>query len=180
MGYLATWKVLEAMIASFKQKDEQIPDEVMSDLKSARTLIQISFAEKGHSETAQKIEEYLASVESYLVNECQKKYGHEHVEAWLDKLNEATKDSSNEECIETRFIAGVPRDQRWVRVKPTKELTMEKLKMIISEMKLSSKFQQDGTLLVYGSGEAIKDFVREMKEIHKQTSGKLHQKVRNC
>ena len=86
MGYLSVWKVLEEMIIEFRKKHITIPEEVMDNLKSARTMIKILKADPCRGETMQKIEEYLGNVESYLISEGQKKFGQEYVEKWLKKL----------------------------------------------------------------------------------------------
>ena len=75
MGYLDTWKILEEMITDFREKGRVVPAKIMDDLKSARTMIRILKADASCGETAQKIDEYLGSVESYLVSEGEKIFG---------------------------------------------------------------------------------------------------------
>jgi len=162
MGYLAVWKVLEEMIADFRKKGIAIPAEVMSDLKSARTMITILEADTSRGETVQKIEEHLRSVESYLLSAGQKTLGPDYVDEWLKQLDEAGKETLEEKKEETRFVPGVPREQKWIRVKPTDELSLEKLKLLAGKSKLSYIVQNDGYLLVYGEGDCIKAFVKKM------------------
>ena len=171
MGYMAVWKVLEELIADFRKRGKTVPSQVMDDLKSAKTMIQISKAEKGHVDTVQKIEEYLANVESYLVSEGQKQFRVEYVDGWLCRLEEAGRISDEEE-EETRFIPGLPREEKWVRVKPTIELPIKKLKALATESKLSYKLQGDGHLLVLGKDENVKDFVKKMATKYGLKSGK--------
>jgi hypothetical protein len=161
MGYPAVWKVLEELIADFRKRGKTIPPQVMNDLKSAKTMIQISRAEKEYSETVQKTEEYLTNVESYLVSEGEKQFGFEYIDEWLCKLKEASKipDASEKE---TRFIQGVLRGEKWVRVKATTELPIEKLRSLASESQLLCKLQKDGYLLVHGKEEHVKDFIKKM------------------
>ena len=156
------WKVLEEMIADFRKRAIAIPAEVMSDLKSARTMITILKADTSRGETIQKIDEHLSSVESYLVSGGQKMLGTEYVDKWLRRLDEASRETLEEEEEEKRFIPGLPREQKWIRVKPTDELSLEKLKLLAGKSKLSYKPQNDGYLLVYGEGDCIKAFVKKM------------------
>jgi hypothetical protein len=162
MGYLAVWKVLEEMILEFRKRGIAIPVEVRDNLKSARTMIKILKADPSRGETMQKIEEYLSNVESYLISEGQKKFGVEYLDKWLKKLDEASMQFPDLEEEETRFVPGLPREHKWIRVKPSAELPMEKLKLLAKELNLSCELQGDGYLLVYGEDERLKDFVKKM------------------
>jgi hypothetical protein len=162
MGYLAVWKVLEEMILEFRKRGITIPAKVMDNLKSARTMIKILKADPSHGETMQKIEEYLSEVESYLISEGQKNFGAEYVDKWLKRLDEASMRIPDLEEEETRFVPGLPREQRWIRVKPSAELPIEKLKALAEESNLLCELQSDGCLLVYGEGERLKEFVKKM------------------
>jgi hypothetical protein len=162
MGHLAVWKVLEEMIIEFRKKRLPIPATVMNDLKSARTMIKIMNVDESRGEAAQKIEEYLGNVESYLVTEAQKKFAAEYIDDWLRRLEEASCEICEEKGEEPSFISGVPRDQKWIRVEPLASLPLEKLRQLAKETNLSASVQEDGRLLVYGKAEDIKEFVKKM------------------
>jgi hypothetical protein len=161
LGYLSAWKVLEEMIVDLRKKGMAVPAKIMNDLKSARTLINVLKADSTQMETTQRIEEYLTNVESYIVSEGQKGFGTKYVEEWLKRLDAAGKKPFEEEG-ETRFIPGVPREHKWIRVKPSAELSIEKLKKLTGDLTLSFNVQKDGSLLVYGKDERIKEFVRKI------------------
>jgi len=146
MGYSAAWKVLEEMIMDFRKKGITVPRDIISNLRHAKTLINVLKADPSHLETSQKVEEHLRSVESYLVSEGQKRF--------MKVFEEEEK--------ETRFVSGVPREQKWIRVKPSAELPIEGLKALANELNLSHNLQDDGCLLVYGKEQPIKDFVKKM------------------
>lgn len=163
MTYLAAWKVLEKMIADFRKRGVSIPADVMSDLRSAKTLINVLRADPSYTETSQRIEEYLLKVESHLISEGQKLFGADYVQEWLKWLDEAiSKPFEEEEKGEMRFVPDVPKEYRWIRVKPSVELSIEKLEALAKDSNLSYKIQNDGYLLVYGKAENIKDFVKKM------------------
>ncbi len=172
MGYLSIWKVLEEMTADLKRKGITIPAEMISNLRSAKTLINVLRADPTCIETSQKIEENLLKVESFLVSEAQKKLGTEYVEKWLKKLDEAGKKLVDEEEKETRFVPGLPRKQKWIRIKPTPELPMEKIKKLAEESNLSHEIQSDGCLLVHGKDKRIKEFVKKMATKHETKAKK--------
>jgi hypothetical protein len=174
MSHVATSKILEEIIIEFRKKGLTIPENVMSDLKSARVLMKVMDAsQKDRGETAPKIDEYFGSVEAYLVTEAGKYFPPEKVDGWLKKLDLASCDS----CItveeaeeESRFIPSVPRDQKWIRVEPITSLPIEKLKQLATETNLSFRTEKDGHLLVYGTAEAIKEFIKKMTTQTGQTS----------
>jgi hypothetical protein len=161
LGYLAVWKVLEEMITDLKRKGAKVPANILNDLKYARTLINVLKADPTRIETSQKIEEYLNNVEAYLISEGQK-FGDKYVEEWVQRLEEASRKVFDEEEEETRFVPGLPREQRWIRIKPSEDMPVEALKALASELNLSFEMQSDGCLLVYGEDEHLKDFVKKM------------------
>ena len=81
---------------------------------------------------------------------------------WLKKINEASRKTSDEEEEKARFIPGLPREQNWIRVKPSSDLPLEKLKTLANESNLLCKSQDDGYLLIYGTDERLKNFVKKM------------------
>jgi hypothetical protein len=162
MNYLAAWKVLEEMITDFRRRGIGVPTEIMSDLRSAKTLINVLKADPSRVDTSQKVDEYLLNVESYLVSEGQKMFGSGYVEEWLKRLDEASKKMLEKEEEETKFIPGVPREHKWIRVKPSTELPIEKLKKLAEESHLSCNVQNDGCLLVYGEDGRIREFIKKM------------------
>jgi hypothetical protein len=152
------------MIIEFRKKGLAIPATVMNDLKSARTMIKLMDVDESRGETAQKAEEYLGNVEAYLVTEAQKKIAPEYIDAWLRRLEEASCETCEAKAEESRFISGLPRDQKWIRVEPLASLPPEKLKQLARETNLSTSVQEDGRLLVYGKAEDVKEFVKKMTE----------------
>jgi hypothetical protein len=171
MGYLATWKVLEEMVADFRKRGAAVSAEIMKDLRSAKTLINVLKADPSRVDTSQKIDEYLLNVESHLVSEGQKMFGTGYVEEWLKRLDEASKKVLEEE-EETKFIPSVPREHKWIRVKPSTELSIEKLKSLAEEAQLLCNVQDDGYLLVYGEDERIKEFIKKMATKYRFKTGK--------
>jgi hypothetical protein len=173
MGYEAVWKVLEEIVVELRKKGVATPQRVMNDLKSAKVLMKIMDAsEKDRGETAPKIEQYLGSVEAYLVTEAQKTFAPARIDQWLRRLEEASCDicqtcgvpTETKKKAETKFITGLPRDQKWIRVEPLASLPVEKLKQLAGETSLSFREETDRHLTVYGSAENIRAFVKKMTE----------------
>lgn len=176
MDYLAAWKVLEEMIVDFRKRGMPIPANIISDLRNARTLINVLRADPSRLDIGQKVEKYLRSVEAYLISQGQERFGAVYVEKWLKRLDEANKKVLEEEG-KTRFISGLPQGHKWIRVKPSTELPVEELEALADESNLSCNVQDDGYLLVYGSEESVKDFVKKMTVKYGLKDGRHRQKL---
>jgi len=166
MGYDEVWKTLADLITEFRRKGESIPSNVMEDLRAAKTMIQVLRADLSHVENIPSIEMYLGNVESYLIFEAQKKFGSKFVEEWLLKIKEARQEKAPEEYVKpsSKFVPGLPRGQKWVRVQISKETPEKEIKKLAEETGLYFKVQTNGYMLVYGEDEKLKLFVKKAAE----------------
>jgi len=166
MSYEERWNVLADLLTELRRKGEKIPTEIMNDLRSAKTMIQILKADPTHIENIPRVETYMGSVESYLIFVAQEKFGPEFVERWMGKLEEARRTVKAEEKAKStpRFVPGLPKDKRWVRVQISEDTSQEDIERIAKENKLSCKMQKKEYILVYGNSENIKAFVKKMAE----------------
>ena len=119
------------------------------------------------------------NVESYLVSEGQKNLGFAYVDKWLNRLDGARKEKNDEDQDKMRFIPGVPRQQKWIRVVPTAEITIQSLKTSADRLGLKCIVQKDGSLLICGEDQSIKDFVKKMASKYKADAEKYRKKVHN-
>jgi len=166
MGHDEVWKTLADLITEFRRKGESIPSNVMEDLRAAKTMIQVLKADPTRMENVPSIEMYLGNVESYLIFEAQKKFGSEFVEEWLQKIKEAReiKAVGEKPALSSKFVSGLPKGQRWVRIQVSKETPEGAIKRLAEETGLSFKAQKDGYLLVYGDDDKLKLFVKKAAE----------------
>ena len=162
MGYAATWRVLESIAAEFRGKGVAIPLGIIEDLRSARATIRMMKSGASNEEIIQRIERYLVKVEAYLISEGEKLFSAEHVDGWLNRLNEARKKAVDEREEETRFAPGFPREQQWIRVKHSTELPIGKLVALATELSLSYKIMADNSLIIYGKEDQIKMAIKRM------------------
>jgi len=172
MGYLAASRVLEEIVTTLRKKGIAIPADVMNDLKSARTTIDFLRSGASPEESIPKIEGYLGNVEAYLISQTEKTCGSDVADRWLKRLDGARKQTNDEDEKKTRFVRGLPREGKWIRVKPSLQLPVVKLKMMAEESNLKYSLQDDGSLLVYGKSSQIKDFVRKMTTGYKAETSK--------
>jgi hypothetical protein len=136
-------------------------------LRNTKLMIQISETPGAKGELTTKVDEFLGNVESILLADAQKTFGNEYVDEWLKRIDETNIQCAT--CVpcepkkdENKFITGVPRDQKWVRVEPHGVLTTNHIEQLAKENGLFVKTQKDGRLLVYGLPENIKAFVKRM------------------
>jgi hypothetical protein len=166
MGHEEVWKTLNDLIVEFRKKGEIIPPEVMEDLRAAKTLIHVLKADPTKIENVPTIEMYLGNVESHLIFAAQAMFGSEFVNHWMKKLREAREKPDVEVSAEpsSKFVPGLPRGQRWVRVQVSEETPREDIEELVRESGLTCKMQDDGYMLVYGEGEKLKDFIKRTAE----------------
>ena len=174
MSHVAKSRLLEEVIIQLRRKGLEIPASVMSDLKSARTLMKIEKTDpRGRGETEPKIDQYLGSVEAYVMTEAGKQFPAEKVEKWLASLDMAACDTCvtvEEEKEEMRMIPGIPRDQKWIRVEPIESLPVAMLEQMAADAKLGFRREKDGHLIVYGTDKAVKGFIKRISKPNEQTS----------
>lgn len=162
MGSMAVWKVLEEMVIELRKKPGIIPSKILNDLKSAKVLLEITDREeKKQEETSLKIEHYLENIEIYIFNEIQKKFETKIVKEWLNRLGEARRKIIQIK-EENKFISGVPRDQKWIRVKPISELPKEMVEKIAEDENLMVSSYKDGKITIYGETKNIQNFIKKI------------------
>jgi len=163
MGYEEVWNVLADLVTELRNKGQVIPANVMNDLRSAKTMIQVFKADTTHIENIPRVEIYLENVEAQLISMAQKKAGSKFVAKWMERLEEARRKVS-EEKKSARFVPGLPRDKHWVRVQISEDTPQKEIEKLAKENNLSHKIQKDGYMLVYGDDENVKAFVKKMAE----------------
>ena len=170
MGHnLATWKLLEDLMLEVKKIGTPIPQKVIEDLRAAKSMIELSCVDGSRGEALQKVEEYLANVEAYVVTEGQKAFGSDCVDGWLRRIEEANAEVCEEGAVADKFVTGVPRDQKWVRIEPMADFSAERIGQMAKEQSLQVKPQTDGKLVVYGQPENLKLLLKKMAP--QKTSG---------
>jgi hypothetical protein len=163
MGHnLASWKLLENMMLELKASGAAIPAKVVEDLRSAKSMIQLTYTDGSHGDVLQKAEEYLANVEAYVITEGQNVFGASKVDEWLRRLEEASCQVCEAPVVSDKFVAGVPRSQRYVRIEPKGDLTKGKVDALAKVHGMQVKVQSDGKLVVYGFPENLKAFLKQV------------------
>lgn len=164
MSNSAVWKVLEEIIIELRKKAVEIPKEIINDLKSAKVFLEINDPNSDKKVETSTIERYLDNIEIYVFSEMQNKFEPKIVEDWLKKLGEArTKEFHLEK--ENKFIAGIPRNKKWIRVKSIPELSKNTIEKIAREQNLIIGSNKQGKFTIYGKEEDIKKYVKKITEL---------------
>lgn len=171
MGYRQWWATLENLIAEFRKRQVPVSADIMTSLRSAKTLISVYRVDTAHTESIPVIEGYLLDIESTLINTAKERFGAAYAEEWLGKLDKARKEGENVEAETwaSQFVPGIPRSEHWIRVLTSSDLLEEDVKRLADELRLSHKAQKDGYVLVYGDEEKVKEFVKKMAEMCRRT-----------
>ena len=169
MGYEEAWRVLSELVKELRKRGETIPANIMKDLRSAKTMIQVFKADTTHIENIPQIETYLGSAESYLFLVVEEKYGRKFFEKWIEKLSLARRKVEKKEETVSKFVPGLPRGKHWVRIQISKQTPQEEIERLAKEESLSCKMQKNGYMLVYGNIESIKSFVKMLAEKSRET-----------
>ncbi len=164
MGHtMAAWKTLEDLLIALRKKDVQIPANVLEDLRAARSMIELSCSEGTHGEAVTKAEQYTANVETYLIGQAQKVLDSKEVDEWFKRLEAANMQvETEEELAEGKFVVGVPRGQKWIRIETDNKLPEEYVLKLAGERNLTVNKQADGRLIVYGQPSDVKAFVKQV------------------
>jgi hypothetical protein len=173
MAYEKIWEILENLMLVLQKKSRKIPKEVLRDLKSAKTMINISKAEsETRAETIMKIETYLSNVETHLLILAEE-LGKDLADEYMGQIHNARseiredlekKSLQRETEPKSRFVSGIRRNEHWIRIHISEDIAKEHVEKVAEELDLNCKMQNEGFLLVHGDQDKIKKLVRKIAE----------------
>jgi hypothetical protein len=165
LNYEHVWKALEELIVEFGKKGIKVPKQHLEDLKSAQTFIRIHNTEPSDSNVIAEIERYIDTVEINLLSLAETELGAKYADECMHRIYDARMKGVNGKIIvPTKFVAGVPKEDHWVRIQVTDLLTTDELDQLLSTYQLSSKPQENGYVLIHGTRENVKALIRAMSQ----------------
>lgn len=162
MKYEKKWKILENFLIDLQKRGERIPENVIRDLRSAKTIIELAQADPNQLQIESRIDKYLRNVESYCISTAEK-FGKKIAKEWLKQLNE-DKINGNIKKQSFRFVQGIPKNMKWLRVETSEDTPLQEVLKIINECKIKYEMQEKGYILVYGNEKSIDFFVKKLTE----------------
>ena len=160
MSYEDKWKTLSDLLIEIQKMGEEIPSTVMNDLRSAKTIIQVLKRDPTHMESLARAEVYLKNVEAYAISVAEKK-GLETVQDWLKRINQPETKKAKK-AKKSTVSPRVSRDTKWIRIKKTDELSLEKVQKLSETVGASIKVEENGDILVFGDENDVKNLVKIM------------------
>jgi len=165
MNYEYLWKTLEELIGELTRNGVTVPRELVDDLKSAKTLINIHKVDPTVLDIATEIELYLGKIESNLLYLAELDVGKEYADECLRRIYDARRRGMGEQVAVTpRFVSGVPKGEYWIRIKASDLISEGDLGELLEKLNLSSKPQRNGYLLIHGKEENVKALIKEVGE----------------
>lgn len=163
MNYDEKWEILANFLMDLKKSGKKIPVEIMNDLRSAKTVIQVLKADPTCIETISRIEKYLRNIESYAISTGEE-ISKNIAEDWLKKLKDKKMEKHEKIKYKSTFIHGIPRNEKWVRIKILNGILPEDLKKIAEENDLLYKIQKNDHIIVHGDAKNIKKLIKTITE----------------
>jgi hypothetical protein len=164
MSYNSVCNKLEELMVELIKKGLTIPQPVIDDLKTCRTLISIYRTEPADPETAEDAAPYLQKVEANLMVLAESAVSAEYADVWQNKIRAAYEYSGEEPDTASKFVSGVPKGDYWIRIK-TSELNIGgEIEEMLSRLGLFAKQNDDGYLLVHGKKENVTVFLKEVRQ----------------
>lgn len=160
---------MESLLTELRKKHVTIPPDVMTSLRSAKTMISVYQSDPSCVDSIQVIENDLMNVESNLMNMAKEEFGQKFTEEWLEKLEKARREAESKAELSSHFIPDVPKSEYWIRVQPSDEILRKDVEELASQTGLSTKMQKDGYMLVYGDEVKVKAFIKKMAERCRRT-----------
>jgi len=165
MDYDELWKTLEDLVVELTKKRVTLPEELISDLKSAKTLINILKTEPTAVDLVTKIEIYMGNLESNLLYIAESDVSKNYADLWMAKIMNARSGKNAEQpIVKARFVSGIPKGEHWIRLKPSGLIADSKLRELLKKFDLKSKLHENTYLLISGKEENIKSFIKEIGE----------------
>ena len=164
VGYEQWWKTLERLISDLKKKHVEVPEDVISSLKSVKTMITVYQVDPSCSSLILDIEKQLLAVESILVTIMRKNLGKTYSENFFRKLEKARIETGSKPVTKQRIFSHLPKDEHWIRILTSNDILGEDVQKLAEELGLSADLQKDSYILIHGEKSKIKEFVKRMAE----------------
>jgi hypothetical protein len=165
MNYEYVWKVLEQLLLDLRRQGVTVPGELVDDLKSAQTYINIAKTDPTALEIVTEIELYLEKVESNLIYLAETDISPAYATESLKRISDARMQGLRQPVPpKSQYVAGVPREDHWVRLRTTDLISDEELTPLLNQFPVTVKPQDNGYLLIHGTQADVKAFLKAVTQ----------------
>lgn len=163
--YEAIYETLCEMTTALRKKDVDVPSDIATDLRSARALISGHRTDPEAVQILSQVQSYLKKVERKLIEMARSEGLSETASEFLERLDEARRGARKRTSPgpEIRFIPGLPRNGRWVRIKISPKTPLNTIEEVAAKSRVSLKPQEEGFVLATGRSENLREFIRILR-----------------
>ncbi len=163
------WLVTMRMALDLKESGQAV-DEILELLKSAKTLLnQYLVYENTAPDTLPKAGDLVDRAQSKVFLKA-KPLGRTFREKWDSTLKRVVAGEKVENFMVQKsvFYPSMPRNKRWVRIKPPKSLTEKRLSDIARNTNVEIMPHEDKHVLIVGDKETLREAVKEISQYMKK------------
>lgn len=163
--YTKLWKILEELTLEFKRRGTSVPQEIIDDLKSAKTMITVYERDPSYPENVLEVESLLVKIEANLLYIAEADFGIKFADEYQRKILEARIVNEEKKAVpSSRFILGIPSGEHWLRFKPTDTTERKDVEELAKSLELSFRLEGNGLLIIHGDEKKIKDLIQRIAE----------------
>ncbi len=164
-SYTALWKTLDVLIAEFRRRGGAVPQELIEDLRSAKTMMSVLKADPSSIDTITEIEVLLGKIESTLLYLTEADLGKEFANEFSKRIMDARAGTADQNNVSSpRFVAGIPRGMDWIRFRRDDDMSRIDVEELAHDFGLLFKWQSKDSVIIYGDKEKIREFIQGVAE----------------
>ncbi|MDQ1279560.1 MAG: hypothetical protein QG670_822 [Thermoproteota archaeon] len=165
VGYAALWKMLDVLITEFKRRGGAVPQELIEELRTSKSMISILDADPSSIDTITEVEILLGKIESTLLYLAEADFGKEYANEYSKRIIDARAGFSDQDNIfSPRFVTGIPRGMDWIRFKTDDNMNRTEVEELAHNFGLLSRQQDNDSVIIYGDKEKIREFIQRVAE----------------
>jgi hypothetical protein len=165
MNFENACRKLDELMVDLIKKGVAIPDQVIDDLKSTRTLINIYKSDPVEIDRTMETTPLLKKAEFSLMFLADTRIGKEYADEWQNKIDIAYQTEDGRPASRAGYVPGVPKGESWFRIAASELSAMgQDLEELLGRLHLSSEPQTDGYLLIHGGKGDIMSFLKEVRQ----------------
>ncbi len=168
-SYSQLWKMLDNLIAEYRRKRGVVPQQLVDDLKSAKTVIGILGADPSSADEVDELEVLLGRIESTFLFLAESDFGREYADECSKKIINARNRTTEESISPPRFVTGIPRGIDWIRFGTHGLLEKKETEELATTLNLSFKWESTDSAIIYGERDKMRMFIRKVAEKIKRT-----------
>ncbi len=159
-NYDELWKALDIFILGYRRKGGLIPQDIVEDLKSVKTMISIYQMEPSSVEIITNIESLLNRIEVSLLYLAETNFGKEYAEDYSRKILEAKTRENDELIPPSGYTMNIPRWEHYVRFRLTGIMERKDVDDLAKILDLICDWKNADSVTVHGDKQRVLNFIQ--------------------